>query len=82
MKKCILASSLILISVTSWATVTSCDDVKSKIEKKLAGKNVTNYSLEVAAKGTETKNRIVGSCEGDKKIIIYHRTSAKKKMAE
>ena len=31
MKKYFLASGLILISATSWAAVTSCEELKSKI---------------------------------------------------
>lgn len=79
MKKIILASSLILISVTSWAAVTSCDDIKSKIETKLAGKGVKNYTLQVVAKDVETTNRVVGSCEGGSKKIIYTRAGKNEK---
>lgn len=79
MKKYILASSLILISATSWAAKTSCEEIKSKIETKLEGKGIKNYSLQVVAKDTETKNRVVGSCEGDSKKIIYTKTGARTK---
>jgi hypothetical protein len=78
MKKAILASSLVLFSATSWAATTSCEDLKTKIETKLAGKGVSNYSLEVAPTGTETKERVVGNCDGGKNIIIYHKTAVKK----
>lgn len=73
MKKYFLASSLILISATSWAAVTSCDEIKSKIETKLEGKGVKNYTLQAVPKDTETKDRVVGSCEGGSKKIIYTR---------
>ncbi len=79
MKKYILASGLILISATSWATVTSCDEIKSKIETKLEGKGVKHYTLQVVAKGTETKDRVVGSCEGGSKKIIYTRAGKSEK---
>lgn len=80
MKKCILAGSLILMSMSSsgWAAITSCDQVKTKIEAKLAGKGVKDYSLQVVAKDAETKNRVVASCDGGKNKIIYQKTSAKK----
>lgn len=79
MKKYFLASGLILISATSWATVTSCDDLKSKIETKLEGKGVKNYTLQVVAKDTETKDRVVGNCEGGSKKIIYTRAGKSEK---
>lgn len=78
MKKCILAGSLILMSTTGWAAITSCDQVKAKIETKLAGKSVKNYSLQLLAKDVATKNRVVASCDGGKNKIIYQRISAKK----
>ena len=75
MKKYILASGLILISATSWASKTTCDDLKSKIETKLEGKSVKNYSLQVVAQDSETKDRVVGSCDGGgkKKLSLGNR---------
>jgi Protein of unknown function (DUF1161) len=81
MKKYILASSLILMSATSWASVTTCDALKSKIETKLDGKGVKNYHLQVVAKDTETKDRVVGSCDGGSKKIIYTKIAATAKKA-
>ena len=83
MKKFMLASSLILISATSWAAVTSCDEIKSKIEAKLEGKGVKNYTLQVVEKDVATTNRVVGTCEGGSKKIIYTRAGkSEKKPAE
>lgn len=79
MKKYFLASGLILISATSWAAVTSCEELKSKIETKLEGKGVKNYALRVVAKDVETKDRVVGSCEGGSKKIIYTRANKDEK---
>ncbi|MES2049473.1 MAG: DUF1161 domain-containing protein [Pseudomonadota bacterium] len=81
MKKVILASGLILLSATSWAAVTSCDAIKSKIETKLEGKGVKHYALQMVAKDTETKDRVVGTCEGGSKKIIYTRAGKNEKKA-
>ncbi|MFZ6843247.1 DUF1161 domain-containing protein [Undibacterium sp. RuTC16W] len=78
MKPFILASSLILISTSSMAAITPCVDIKEKVEKKLEGKGVKNYSLQVVSKDVETKNRVVGVCEGGKKKIIYTKTKSVK----
>jgi hypothetical protein len=48
-----------------------CDDLKSDIAKKLAAKNVSNYSLEVVDKGKEGESKAVGSCDGGTKSIVY-----------
>ena len=79
MKKYFFAGSLILISATSWAAVTSCDELKSKIESKLEAKGVKNYTLQVVAKDFETKESVVASCEGGNKKIIYARAGKQEK---
>jgi hypothetical protein len=82
MKKYMLAGGLVLMSGASWAAMTSCDEIKSKIETKLAGKGVKNYTLQVVAKDVETKDRVVGSCEGGSKKIIYTRAGKAEKKAD
>jgi hypothetical protein len=54
----------------------SCEDLKSDIAKKLAAKNVSNYSLEVVDKGKEGDSKAVGSCDGGTKSIVYSKTDA------
>jgi hypothetical protein len=81
MKKTFLALSLTCLSASSFATMMSCEDLKTKIETKLAGKGVKNYTLEVVEKNTATTDRVVGSCEGDKKKIIYHKVKTPKEGA-
>lgn len=74
MKKLILASSLMLMALSASATGLSCEDLKAKIEKKVDGKGVKGYTLTVVDKATETKNRVVGTCESGSKKIIYEKT--------
>lgn len=78
MKKILLTLGLTLFSASCFAGKMSCEDLKTKITTKLDGKGVKNYVLEVVDKNVETKNRVVGSCEGDTKKIIYHRSKEKK----
>ncbi|MCU6434167.1 DUF1161 domain-containing protein [Undibacterium sp. Jales W-56] len=80
MKALILASSLILMSTSSMAAITPCVDMQEKVEKKLEGKGVKNYSLEVVDKDVPTNNRVVGVCEGGKKKIIYTKTKSGKAL--
>lgn len=85
MRKLLLAACLLGFSVSAFA---SCDDLKSQIDAKLQAKGVTAYSLEIvpvaqpaaaAASGTaatpakDTTGKVVGTCEGDTKQIIYKR---------
>lgn len=74
MKKLILASSLMLVYASGMAAITPCAEIKEKIEAKLEGKGVKNYSLQVVSADTETKNRVVASCDGGRKKIIYQKS--------
>ena len=51
----------------------SCDDLKTEIAAKIEKKGVKNYTLEAVKKGEEGDRRVVGSCEGGKKILVYKR---------
>ena len=52
----------------------SCDEVKSAIEEKLKSKGVAKYTLEVVDKAADVKEgKVVGTCDGDTKKIVYKR---------
>jgi len=51
----------------------SCDDLKTEIAAKIDKKGVKNYTLEAVKKGEEGDRRVVGSCEGGRKILVYKR---------
>lgn len=76
MNSTVLATALALlvcsIAVPASAKV-SCDEVKAQIEAKLEAKGVKKYTLEVVPKDQATDLRVVGSCDGDTKKIIYKR---------
>jgi hypothetical protein len=53
-----------------------CEDLKAEIAKKLDAKNVVNYTLDVVDKGKEGEGKVVGSCDGGTKSILYSRGGA------
>ena len=73
MKKFILAVGLLSIAGTTMAAGKSCDDVKADIDAKIQAKGATSYTLEVVEKGSVTDKKVVGSCEGGTKEIVYQR---------
>ena len=77
-----LVIGLMLAGSNSGAATTSCDAIMDKINAKLEHKGVHDYGLKVVSKDTETKLRVVGTCEGGKKKVIYHKEKAGKKTAE
>lgn len=76
MKKAFLAVSLISAAFSASAAGLSCDDLKAKIEKKVASKGVKAYTLTVVGKDTPSKNRVVGACDKGSMKILYERAKA------
>jgi len=84
MRKLLLLGCLLSLSTSVFA---SCDDVKSQIDAKLQAKSVNSYTLDIvsvavsaaaptAASGAAAKvaeGKVVGTCEGDTKQIVYKR---------
>ena len=52
---------------------TPCDEVKAKIEAKLEKKGVKNYTLDVVDAKDTKEGRVVGTCDGNSKKIVYNR---------
>jgi hypothetical protein len=60
-----------------------CEDLKAEITKKLDDKGVVNYSLEIVDKGKEPADaKIVGSCDGGTKSVVYSRGAAPAQTAK
>lgn len=61
----------------------SCDDLKAEISKKLDAKGVVGYTLDAVDKGKEGDGKVVGTCDGGTKSLVYSRgASASSKPAE
>lgn len=73
MKKFVLAVGLLSIAGTALAAGKPCDELKSEIAAKIDAKGASGYSLEVVEKGASTDAKVVGSCEGGTKEIVYKR---------
>ncbi len=56
-------------------TAKPCEELKDEITKKLDAKGVKGYTLEIVAKDKDAQGKIVGTCDGDTKKIVYNRTS-------
>jgi len=51
-----------------------CEELKSEIAAKLDAKGVKGYSLDVVEKDKEvTDGKVVGTCEGGTKKIVYRK---------
>ncbi len=73
MKKFLLAVGLLSIAGTALAAGKPCEELKSEIAAKIDAKGASGYSLDVVDKGAAADGKIVGTCEGGTKEIVYKR---------
>jgi hypothetical protein len=71
------AFAVLLFASVSASAVTPkpCEELKAEIAKKLEANNVKVYSLEIVDKDKEVEGKVVGSCGGGTKKIVYSKTS-------
>jgi hypothetical protein len=77
MKAWLIAVALLSVPVYSSAQGRkSCDELKSEIAAKLDASGVKSYSLDIVDKDAEAADgKIVGTCEGGTKKIVYKRSA-------
>ncbi len=57
-----------------------CEELKGEIASHLDAKGVKSYTLEIVPKDDkDTPGKVVGSCEGGTKKIMYQRTTEQPK---
>ena len=73
MKKVLLATVLFGLAGSALAAGKPCDELKSEIDAKIQAKGASGYSLEIVDKGSAADGKVVGTCEGGTKEIVYKR---------
>jgi Protein of unknown function (DUF1161) len=74
MRSLLVIAVLVFLSMFAYAAK-PCEELKAEIDKKLEAKNVKSYSLEIVDKDKATEGKVVGTCDGGTKKIVYSRTS-------
>jgi hypothetical protein len=68
----IVAASLSLAGASAFAAGKPCEELKSEIAAKLDAKSVTGYTLDIVeADKADADAKVVGTCEGGTKKIVY-----------
>jgi hypothetical protein len=76
MRKWLTLAAVLCVPACSYAQAAKpCEELKSEIATKLDAKGVKSYSLEIVAKDQDAEGKVVGSCEGGTKKIVYSRTA-------
>ena len=76
MRAWLTIAAILFVPACSYAQAAMpCEDLKSEIATKLDAKGVKSYSLEIVPKDQDAEGKVVGSCEGGTKKIVYRRTA-------
>jgi hypothetical protein len=73
MFRLMIAAILSLALLPAHAQKKSCDELKAEIEAKVKAKGVKAFSVDIVATADVKDAKVVGSCEGGAKKIVYKR---------
>jgi hypothetical protein len=77
MKMLLAVAAVLLVPACSRAQGSkACEELKSEIAAKLDAKGVKGYTLEIVAKDKDAEGKVVGSCDGGTKKIVYAKGAA------
>lgn len=75
MKMLIAIAFVLAMPAFAHAQAKSCDDLKAEIAKKIEANGVKSYSLDIVDKDAQADGKIVGTCGGGTKKIVYSKTA-------
>ena len=75
MKALIAMVSLVLIASPAVAQVKACEELKAEIEAKIKNNGVKEFTLTIVDKDAAEDGKVVGTCDGGSKKIVYKRGS-------
>jgi hypothetical protein len=78
MKSLMTIALLSVVSAPAFAQgAKPCEDLKTEIAKKIEANGVKSYTLDVVGndKASDAAGKVVGSCDGGTKKIVYRKSS-------
>ena len=69
----VLVALSFVVAAPAMAQVKPCEELKGEIEAKLTQKGVSEFTLNIVAKDAPEDGKVVGTCEGGAKKILYKR---------
>lgn len=66
-------AALMLLASPAWAQVKPCEELKAEIEEKIRSNGVTVFTLTIVDKDAPEDGKVVGTCDGGTKKIVYKR---------
>ena len=74
MGKLIVAAAAVLavgLTAPAWAQKKDCSELKGEIEAKIKKNGVDKFALDVVDAGAQSDGKVVGTCDGGSKKIVY-----------
>jgi hypothetical protein len=76
MKPFVTIAVLLFASLSAYAQAAKpCEELKADIAKKMDANHVKSYTLDIVSKDTDAEGKVVGTCDGGTKKIVYQRNS-------
>jgi Protein of unknown function (DUF1161) len=73
---CLIVAAALVAPMSAFAQAAKpCEELKSEIAKKMDANGVKSYTLDVVEKDKDAQGKVVGTCEGGTKKIVYSRTT-------
>lgn len=72
MKRLVVLAVLMLAAASALARK-DCSELKAEIDAKIKANGVQTYTLEIVPKDQEADGKVVGTCDGGTKKIVYKR---------
>jgi len=69
----VFAGCVCLAATAAFAAPRPCEELKAEIEAKVQANGVKNYTLEIVPADQVKDEKVVGTCDGGTKKIIYKR---------
>lgn len=73
MKRIAILLTLALTTAPAFAAKLSCQKLKEQIAAKIEAHGVKKFYLEVVPKDASAPGKVVGTCDGGAKKIVYRR---------
>ena len=77
MGRLIVAAVVLGFGVTAsgslWAQAKACEELKGEIEAKIKKNGVEKFTLDIVDADKQADGKVVGTCEGGTKKIVYKR---------
>ena len=69
----VVAMLVLGLSGSVWAQRKPCEELKAEIDAKIRKNGIENFTLDVVDKDAQAEGKVVGTCDGQTKKIVYKR---------